>query len=215
VERRLDDITQASVALVAVATGAWLLTISAPDSMEMGPAPFLGSWTAMMAAMMLPSAAPLVLLYRRGTTGARTALLGAGYLLVWAALGLAAYAYVRADLMAPAAAVFAAAGLYQLTPLKTACLARCRSPVDFLITRFGRRPFRLGVEHGLWCAGCCWALMIVLVAAGSMGLGWAVAIAAIVFAEKIAPHGDVVARTTGAGLLALALTEGVWGWPGI
>jgi predicted metal-binding membrane protein len=215
VERGLDRTTQATAALAAVATAAWVITAAARDSMELGPAPFLGSWTAMMAAMMLPSAAPLVLLYRRSTTGACTALLATGYLLVWVALGLVAFAYVRSELMAPAAAIFAAAGLYQLTPVKTACLARCRSPIDFLLTRYGRHALRLGVEHGLWCAGCCWALMIVLVAAGSMGLGWAVAIAVIVFAEKIAPHGDVLARAAGIGLLALALTEGVWGWPGI
>jgi len=164
---------------------------------------------------MLPSAAPLVLLYRRGSTPQSTAALASGYLAVWATLGVLAYLFMQSELMVEAWIVFAAAGTYQLTPLKTACLHRCRTPVQFLLTRFGRSSLRIGVEHGAWCAGCCWALMVVLVVAGSMGLGWALGIAAVVFVEKLAPYGQHFARATGVALLALALTEGAFGWPGI
>jgi predicted metal-binding membrane protein len=215
VERPLDRTVLTAALLAGVVATAWAVTAGAPETMDLGPAPFLASWTAMMAAMMLPSAAPLVLIYRRGSTAQSTAALATGYLAVWAALGTLAYLYMQSELMAAPWLVFGAAGLYQLTPLKTACLHRCRTPVAFLLTRFGRSPLRLGLEHGVWCAGCCWALMLVLVAAGSMGLGWALGIAAVVFVEKLAPHGQQLARATGIVLLALALTEGVVGWPGI
>jgi predicted metal-binding membrane protein len=176
---------------------------------------FLGLWTAMMVAMMVPSASPLVLLYRRNATAAHTGALTLGYLAVWAALGLIAYAYMHSGAMLPAWTVLGAAGIYQLTPLKTACLQRCRTPADFLVARWGRNPFRLGVEHGIWCVGCCWALMVVLVAAGGMGIGWVIGLTALVLAEKLAPHGEVIARAAGVAFLALAITEGVSGWPGI
>jgi predicted metal-binding membrane protein len=215
VERPLDRTVLTAAALAGVVATAWAVTASAPDTMDLGPAPFLASWTAMMAAMMLPSAAPLVLLYRRGSTPQRTAALASGYLAVWAALGLLAYLYMQSELMVAPWIVFGAAGIYQLTPLKTACLHRCRTPVQFLLTRFGRSSLRIGVEHGAWCAGCCWALMVVLVVAGSMGLGWALGIAAVVFVEKLAPYGQHFARATGIVLLALALTEGAFGWPGV
>lgn len=212
-ERLLDRTTVAALTLTAAA--AWLVTVQAADAMELGPVAFLGSWTAMMAAMMLPSAAPLVLLYRRSAPPGHALALAVGYLLVWSALGVLAYAYTSSEAMAPAWAVLALAGLYQLTPLKSACLRRCRTPVGFLIARYGRSPLRIGVEHGGWCAGCCWALMVVLVAAGSMGLAWAAAIAAVVLVEKLTPQGVHFARATGIALLALALTEGAFGWPGI
>ena len=212
IARLLDRTTVALLTFGAAA--AWLVTASAPDTMQLGLAAFLGPWTAMMAAMMLPSAAPFVLLYRRTAAGLQTAALAAGYLLVWSALGLLAYAYVSSELMAPAWSVFVLAGLYQLTPLKSACLRRCRTPAGFLLSRFGRNPLRIGIEHGAWCAGCCWALMVVLVAAGSMGLAWAAGIAAVVLVEKLAPHGPTYVSATGIVLLALAVTEGGFGWPG-
>jgi predicted metal-binding membrane protein len=215
VERPLDRTVLTAAVLAGVVAAAWAVTASAPETMDLGPVPFLAAWTAMMAAMMLPSAAPLVLLYRRGSTPRSTAALASGYLAVWAALGILAYLFMRSELMVEAWLVLGAAGLYQLTPLKTACLHRCRTPVAFLLTRFGRSPPRLGLEHGIWCAGCCWALMVVLVVAGSMGLGWALGIAAVVLVEKLAPYGQHFARATGIVLLALALTEGVAGWPGI
>lgn len=216
VDRLLDRASiPAAAALAVLVAAGWIVTVASADAMDPSAPAFLALWTAMMAAMMLPSATPLVLLYRRSATGVRTGALTFGYLFVWAALGGIAYAYMQSEAMVPAWAVLGAAGLYQLTPLKAACLHRCRTPADFLILRWGRNPLRLGLEHGAWCAGCCWALMAVLVAAGSMGLGWVAALAALVFVEKLAPYGDVIARAAGVALVALAVTEGVWGWPGV
>ena len=184
-------------------------------------APFLGTWTLMMAAMMLPSAAPMVLLHHAGTRGeaalgrvARSAVFVLGYLVVWAAIGIAVWlGGLVAEALLPmdarpyaVALVLAAAGAYQLTPLKHACLRACRTPADFLVTHwYGGRlgTLRLGLAHGVYCVGCCVALMAVFVGAGAMGLAWAVAIAAIVFAEKLFPGGILVARLTG-GLLIVA-----------
>jgi predicted metal-binding membrane protein len=177
------------------------------DEMPMGFGLWIGAWTVMMAAMMLPSTSPLVLLYAKRSTAVHSALLTAGYLLVWAAIGLAAY---EVDMRLPdpanwvVGAVLVTAGLYQLTPLKTACLKRCRNPVDFLVThwRAGRvGALRLGVEHGAYCVGCCWALMGVLIVAGSMGLAWVVAIALVVAGEKLLPRGPLLGRLGGIGLL--------------
>ncbi len=133
----------AGAAIIVVAAAAWLATVRAPDTMGMGAWPFLGTWTAMMTAMMLPSAAPLLLLYRRGSRAVDTAALGLGYLLVWGALGYAAYAYVMWGPMLPIWSVLAVAGIYQLTPLKGSCLKRCRTPADFLVRRYGRAPLLL------------------------------------------------------------------------
>jgi predicted metal-binding membrane protein len=159
----------------------------------------------MMTAMMLPSAAPLVLLY--GPRGRGRLVLG--YLLVWAAIGLPVYALASAvDLMdvpaAAVAAVLAAAGVYQLTPLKDVCLRACRSPLDFVALRWGRGALRLGAEHGAYCVGCCWALMAVLVVAAAMSVTAAAVIAAVVFAEKVLPAGEWTARVAGLALLAAA-----------
>jgi predicted metal-binding membrane protein len=216
VERLLDRAAvPTAAALVVFVTAAWIVTVATANAMDPSAPAFLTLWTAMMVAMMLPSAAPLVLLYRQSATGLRTARLTFGYLFVWAALGTIAYAYMHSGVMIPAWAVLGAAGLYQLTPLKTACLQRCRTPADFLILRWGREPLRLGLEHGTWCAGCCWALMAVLVIAASMGLGWVAALAALVLLEKLAPYGNIIASTAGVVLIVLAVTEGVSGWPGI
>jgi len=175
----------------------------------------------MMAAMMLPSAAPMVLLHRLGADGAgvarevRPAVFVAGYLLVWGSVGIAVWGAARAAEQvvshearpAAIAAVLLVAGIYQLTPLKSVCLRACRTPADFLLTHWYRGlsgSFRTGVEHGLYCLGCCWALMAVFVAAGSMSLVWAVVIAAAVFVEKIAPRGVAFGRVMGVVLVALA-----------
>ena len=200
---RAAPATAAAVALVA--TASWVALVVSGGSFGMGAPAFVAAWTLMMVAMMLPSAAPLVLLYaRRG----RAELLAAGYLSTWAALGIPIYALTEAfDLMmAPsgvAAAVLVAAGVYQLTPLKDACLRQCRGPVDFLVARWGRSAFRIGVEHGAYCVGCCWALMAVLVVAAAMDLRWAAAIAAVVAAEKLLPRGRLLARLGGVALVVL------------
>jgi predicted metal-binding membrane protein len=202
---------QSGVLLAAVAAGCWVVLISMGEEMPMGFGLWIGAWTVMMAAMMLPSTSPLVLLYAKRSTAAHSALLTVGYLLVWAAIGLAAYE-VSMRLPDPSnvvvGGVLIAAGLYQLTPLKTACLKRCRNPVDFLVTHWhpGRMgALRLGVEHGAYCLGCCWALMAVLVIAGAMSLLWVVAIALVVAGEKLLPHGPLLGRLGGIGLLVAGI----------
>jgi predicted metal-binding membrane protein len=199
------------VVLAGVAGTSWVLLFAMGDGMPMGAGLWLGAWTVMMAAMMLPSAAPLVLLYSRRSDTLASTLLMAGYLLTWAFVGLAAYSV---DMRLPdpgdgaVAAVLIAAGVYQFTPLKSACLRRCRGPVDFLVThwRAGRLgALRIGLEHGAYCVGCCWALMAVLVVAGAMGLVWVVAIAAAVAAEKLLPGGPWLGRLGGIALLVAGI----------
>jgi predicted metal-binding membrane protein len=105
-------------------------------------------------------------------------------------------------------AVVAVAGLYQLTPLKTACLAHCRSPFDFVLNHWrdsAGGALRMGWEHGLYCLGCCWFLMALLFAAGIMSLLWMAAIAAFVLVEKLFPKGEWIARAGGMAMLGLAL----------
>lgn len=224
---RVTGSTRTAAALLAAAVAAWAALIATSDSaaMEMSAPLFLLAWLMMMAAMMLPSTAPLVLLYRKASRASATALLVAGYLLVWAAFGAVVYAAQESFMAATdawpwlgdhahlgVAAILAVAALYQLTPLKSACLRRCRSPLDFLMQRWrggARGALRLGVEHGCYCVGCCWMLMAVLVAAGAMSLPWVAAIAAVVAAEKLLPGGERVVRLTAVALLALAVAVAV------
>jgi predicted metal-binding membrane protein len=154
----------------------------------------------MMTAMMLPSIAPLALLYR----GPRTPM-AVGYLVVWGATGLIPYAAMEWGLDPALPIVLALAGVYELSPLKSACLRRCRNGAAFLMEHYRSGPFRLGVEHGVWCIGCCVGLMAVLVLAASMELVWAAAIAAAVFVQKVLPLGEVSARLMGVGLLVAAV----------
>jgi predicted metal-binding membrane protein len=191
-------------------------------------------WTVMMAAMMTPAAAPVVLLFtaierRRHpvASGApRAAFFLAGYLVVWAGFSLAATvaqgALHAAALLSPtsfalappiAGAVLVAAGLYQFTSAKSICLARCRSPLDFLTSswRDGRAgAFIMGVRHGGWCLGCCWALMSVLFAAGIMTVAWIALLALVVLGEKLLSAGARLRLISGALLagwgVVLALT---------
>ena len=185
-------------------------------------------WAVMMTAMMLPSAAPLVLLYAGalragGAAGVarKTYAMAAGYVLVWVLFSVAmtvlqrvlSSALVLTLMMEPttsvaAAVLLAVAGLYQLTPLKRACLRVCRSPLSYLLQHW--RPdtagaFRLGARHGAYCLGCCWALMLLLFAGGVMNLLVIVALTLWVLAEKFAPFGEQSARVSGVVLLALAL----------
>ncbi|MBA9005304.1 DUF2182 domain-containing protein [Thermomonospora cellulosilytica] len=201
----------------------------APMPMEhaMGAGVFLGVWLVMTAAMMLPAVTPVIvrldrLVRRRGDPGVVVYALVTGYLAVWAAAGVAAYgvflgfqeAVTAGDPMTAArvgAAVPLVAGVYQLTPLKRVCLRRCRSPLAVLV-RHGERivgsrtgALRVGVHHGAFCLGCCWALMVLLLAAGMMSLVWMGAIAAVVLAEKALPHGETLSRLFGAGLIALGV----------
>src|SRR5262249_27045204 len=158
-----------------------------------------GVWVVMMAAMMFPSLAPTVALYRTMTRQRgldRPLLFTAGYVLVWAAAGLAAYGvfeFGKAILGGAlgwdhagrpvAAAVLAIAAVYELTPLKDVCLVKCRSPVGFLLGswRDGRLgALQMGARQGAWCLGCCWALMAGLFALGVMSITWMVAIATLI-----------------------------------
>ncbi|HUS62719.1 MAG TPA: DUF2182 domain-containing protein, partial [Acidimicrobiales bacterium] len=129
-------------------------------------------------------------------------------LVVWSATGIIAWALHEAAMDVPASVVLAAAGVYQLTPAKRACLRRCRTPADFLVERWRVNAFVLGADHGRWCLGCCWALMAVLVVAGMMGIVWVVAITGVVAVEKLTSRGEALARVTGVGLIALAIWEG-------
>ena len=196
-----------------------------------GLAAFVAAWAVMMAAMMFPAAAPMLLLFRRvyaqrkaaGTAVVPTWVFAAGYLLVWTAVGALTWMLVRLGSglagrlgsaerggWAPLAlgAVLVVAGLYQLTPLKRVCLDHCRSPLGFVMThwREGRLgALRMGVVHGAYCLGCCWALFAVLVAAGVMSLAWMLLLTLVVFAEKVLPVGRWASRAVGAAFLALGV----------
>jgi predicted metal-binding membrane protein len=203
---------------------AWMMT----DDWDLGHVLLLWAmWAVMMTAMMLPSAAPLVLLYAgalraRGECHARRSVyaLAAGYLVVWSAFSVAATVLQRVmastlmltPMMEPgtpivAAVLLAIAGVYQLTPLKWACLRVCRSPLSYLLQNWragALGALRLGIDHGLYCLGCCWALMLLLFAGGVMNLIVIVALMVWVLAEKFLPFGERTARTSGIVLLALA-----------
>lgn len=185
--------------------------------MDQALGPFLGTWTLMMAAMMLPSATPMILLHRLGADGRLrrqiwSAAFVTGYLVVWASVGIvvwgagvAAGALVMPEQRAIAvAALLVLAGIYQFTPLKSTCLRACRTPADFLLTHWHRGlsgQLRLGIEHGLYCLGCCWALMALFVGVGAMSLVWAVGIALVVLVEKVVPQGVAFGRIAGALLI--------------
>lgn len=185
---------------------------------------FVGVWIVMMAAMMLPSSAPLFLLYRLSAgdgsrSELRTLALVAGYLLVWAFVGVIVLiaqrildaAFDPGSRPLGVAAVFVAAGTYQFTPLKATCLRACQTPADFLVRHWRGGmlgAIRLGVDHGLYCLGCCWALMTLLVAAGGMGLAPVALIALIVLVEKLVPRAIWFSRAVGVAFVlgALAVT---------
>ena len=180
-------------------------------------------WAAMMVAMMVPSAAPAILLYARvhRQSAARghppTPAFLAGYLTCWtvfsglaAALQLAIASSMSMALegRAGTALVLIAAGLYQLSPLKNACLVRCRSPAQFLVRHY--RPgtagaFRLGLLHGAFCVGCCWLLMALLFVGGVMNLLWIAGLTLLVAAEKLLPRGEWIARMAGVAMLGWAI----------
>ncbi len=214
-----------AVLLLGAALAAWIVTVQRMRGMDAGPGTdlgslgwFLGIWVTMTAAMMLPSAAPMVLAYAHFSRSRRVGAFVAGYFVAWTLYGLAAYGIYRLLVGASlgwqsggeyvAGAAIAAAGLYQLTPLKEACLRRCRGPLGHLVRgwREGRTgALLMGAEHGFVCMGCCWGLMLALFALGVMSLFWTVLVAAAIFAEKVLPRGDRIARFLSPGLLALAV----------
>ena len=182
-------------------------------------------WAVMMVGMMTASAAPVMLLFagmHRGhgaQRAPRTVLaFGAGYLLVWtafsAAAALAQWALHQAAMLSPAmttsstrlsGAILIAAGVYQLTPFKGSCLTHCRSPLGFLMSHWREGTtgaLRMGIVHGTYCLGCCWALMCVLFVVGVMNLVWVAAMTIFVLVEKVGPAGAFVARAAGVAMVA-------------
>ncbi len=183
-------------------------------------------WAVMMAAMMTPSATPMIFAYARiaraqnGTPALRIALFASGYLAAWTLFSAAATALqaglARASIISNAlvatpmagAAILLAAGLYQLTPLKRSCLGRCQSPIGFLMTHWrdgAAGAFRMGLAHGLFCIGCCWMLMALLFVAGVMNLLWVAALTVFVLLERATRHGRAIANLSGFALIAAAI----------
>jgi predicted metal-binding membrane protein len=188
----------AVAALVAASAVAWVALVSYEP--PMGSLGFLLGWSLMMAAMMLPSIAPFWLLFRGSRVG-----MAVGYLAVWSIVGLVPYVAMERAMGMSVPIILGVAGVYELSPLKSACLRRCRNPAAFLMEHYRSGAVRLGVEHGIWCLGCCVGLMAVLVLAASMQLVWAIVIAAAVFIQKVLPRGEGSARLIGIGLLAAAV----------
>jgi len=226
------------IAVAALAGVAWVVTILLARSMGNGPGtmglallPFLGLWLVMMSAMMLPSVAPVAVLWTRLISGAsagfgrvtRMSMFLGGYLLVWAAFGAVAFAALAgADRLLTASptaakwlgvAIFITAGIYQLTPWKDWCLRHCRSPIGALMYYLGfkgrGRDARVGLHHGATCAGCCWGLMILLVAVGVMNVAVMAALAVVIFVEKLWRYGKPFAQAVGVVLVAIGVLA-IW-----
>jgi predicted metal-binding membrane protein len=190
--------------------------------------PLFVMWAVMMVAMMVPSVASLVLMFARanrqkgGNRVVRSAgILLLGYLLVWVGFSVLAtltqWGLHSAALLSPmmvstssvlGGLLLVAAGVFQLTPLKRACLVRCRSPLSFLMSywREGQwGTFVMGLKHGAYCVGCCWMLMTLLFVAGVMNLLWVAAIAVFVLVEKVAPRGELIGRIAGGTLIVAGI----------
>jgi predicted metal-binding membrane protein len=200
---------------------------------------YVGGWLLMSAAMMLPTALPLLAIYgrlveRRSDRALLVTLVVAGYLLVWAAFGLAAHlvdavlhgaAAENPWLMSHAgmvgAAVLAIAGAFQFTALKYQCLDKCRTPFSFVHEHWRgrsvrREAFALGAHHGIFCVGCCWAIMLLMFVVGTGSVGWMLMLGAVMAIEKNAPWGRRVSAPLGVGLLLWSgaiLAADAWRWP--
>jgi len=226
------------IAVAAIAAVAWAVTLmlarrmgNGPGTMGLALLPFLGLWVVMMAAMMLPSVAPVAVLWTRLISGAsagarrvaRMSLFLAGYLLTWAWVGAVAFAALagtgRLLTASPVAAkwlgvaIFVTAGIYQLTPWKDWCLRRCRSPIGALMYYLGfkgrSRDVRVGLHHGATCAGCCWGLMVVLVAVGVMNVAVMAALAVVILVEKLWRYGKPFGQAVGVVLAAVGVLA-IW-----
>ena len=217
--------------LLVLAALAWWSSVDRMRGMDTGPGTdlgtlgwFLGVWLVMMAAMMLPSVWPTVALYSRMTrkrSPLAPLVFSSGYLLTWTAAGLLAFGISAAARHAfgaalswdragrwLAAAVLVIAAAYQFTPLKAICLRHCRSPFGFLLGHWRdgvAGALRMGVVHGAWCLGCCWALMASLFALGVMSIGWMAFVSALIAAEKLLPWGRAATYGTAAILLTLGI----------
>jgi predicted metal-binding membrane protein len=220
------------VAVLFVLAGVgWWWTVDQMSGMDNGPWTafgtlgwFLGVWVVMMAAMMFPSVSPTVALYARMTSaqsGVRPLLFALGYLVTWAAAGAVAFAVAFAgsrtagDVLSwdragrwVAGATLILAAIYELTPLKDACLGKCRSPLGLLLGTWRDGPsgaLRMGMKNGAWCVGCCWALMASFFALGIMSIVWMTVIAGLIAIEKTLPWRRVATYGTTAVLLVLGL----------
>jgi predicted metal-binding membrane protein len=217
--------------LFALAGLAWWSTADRMRGMDDGPGTdlgtlgwFVGVWIVMMAAMMFPSVSPTVALYSRMTrsrTPVAPLAFVAGYLVAWSAAGLVAYGLsgVGQSLLGSelswdgagrwlAGGTLVVAAVYELTPLKDVCLAKCRSPLGFLIGSWRNGlsgALDMGVRHGAWCIGCCWALMASLFALGVMSLAWMAFVAALIALEKTVPFGRSITYATAALLLVVGI----------
>ncbi|MFC9292611.1 DUF2182 domain-containing protein [Streptomyces sp. NPDC057011] len=240
------DLAVAWALMVLLAALAWLLTVGQARHMGMEPGTmglalplFLLLWVVMMAAMMLPSVAPVAITWvraigRRSAGPARALRIAefvSGYLLVWTAFGLLAYGALAASGHLvdrdPGAArwigatAFLLAGVQQFGPLKRVCLRHCRSPM-FQLARYARfRPWakdlRVGAHHGLYCVGCCWGLMIVLIPLGVMNVAAMAAVAGVIFLEKLWRQGPWLAWAVGLAFLVMAVLAPFQDWllPGL
>jgi predicted metal-binding membrane protein len=230
----VKQLAPAWAALVVLAALAWIVTVRqargtgiGPGTMGLALPAFVVMWVAMMAAMMFPSVAPIAIMWSRSirarSTGTRRtwriATFVAGYLIAWAAYGVLAFAaLVATDRLIDAApqtakwlgvAIFAGAGTYQLTPLKEACLRHCRSPMMAFLHYANYkglfRDVRVGIHHGLYCVGCCWGLMLVLVAVGVMNIAAMAVLAAVIFMEKLWSRGELLSRIVGVAFIVIAI----------
>lgn len=198
---------------------------------------FVAVWTVMMAAMMLPAATPMIIIFasaqarRQKHVAVPTWIFIAGYMIVWAAAGIFVYVLVQfgselatmlvpteRDRWAPIAlgSTLVVAGLYQFTPIKNVCLSHCRSPLAFVAQhwRAGRvGALVMGLRHGAYCFGCCWALFAVMGAAGVMSLAWMLLLTLIIFVEKLLPHGPRAAAAIGVALILLGIVVAVGAAP--
>lgn len=209
-----------------IAALAWTITVESTGTMGISFVAFLPVWVVMMIAMMFPSVAPMALLWVRSVSSrsrtrdrvAGIALFLAGYLCAWTAFGALVYIMlVGTGKLANnypgvarwvGVAIFAVAGIYQFTPWKGACLRHCRTPFGSLFHYASykglARDLRVGAHHGLYCVGCCWGLMIILVAVGAMNIPVMIVLAGAIFIEKIWRHGEAVSRLVGLSLLVVA-----------
>ncbi len=201
--------------------------------------PLFGMWAVMMVAMMLPSAAPMILTFaavaRNRRRAARpyvpVAVFAAGYVVIWCVFSIAAAVgqwilhreALLSPMMASSSAIFGgvlllAAGVFQFTPLKRSCLTHCRAPLEFIMTRWRegwRGAFGMGVEHGAFCAGCCWALMALLFVLGVMNILWIAALTVLVALEKMLPRAKWLSTATGVLLACWGGWVLLRGWSGL
>ena len=221
------QLSPSTIVSLSAAALAWTVVIAiardmgnAIGTMELTFPEFVGMWALMMTAMMLPAVAPVASLYARTIPAdqpRRWLSFVAGYLTVWSSIGVPVYLALRAldgiesdtTVRVIAAVVLAAAGVYQLTPLKAVCLRHCRSPLAQLLhygnVRGRFKDLKVAVHHAGFCLGCCWVLMAIFLAFGVMNVWVMVGLAAVVVGEKLLPRGELLGRFAGATFLVLAL----------